>query len=103
MIKNAPRRTRSVTLENGTEFHGYKAIEAARRATIYFATPHHSWGRGTSDNTNGLIRQYLPKRSSMSQVTQQDCTWIAQQLNERPRTRLGFRTPLECYEKIKQI
>jgi IS30 family transposase len=101
LIRTAPRRTRTITLDNGTEFHGYKAIEAATRTTIYFATPHHSWERGTNENTNGLIRQYLPKRTSMAKLTQEECDRIAQHLNDRPRKRLGFLTPTECYDKKK--
>ena len=88
---------RSITADNGTEFHGYKAIERTTGARVYFATPHHAWERGTSENTNGLIRQYLPKRTSMARVTQRDCERIARTLNRRPRKRLGFRTPEECY------
>jgi len=65
---------------------------------FYFATPHHSWERGTNENTNGLIRQYLPKRTSMAHVQQSDCDVIAAELNSRPRKRLGYRTPEECYE-----
>lgn len=99
LIKKALRRVHTLTLDNGTEFHGYKEIEASTNATIYFATPHHSWERGTNENTNGLIRQYLPKRKSMKGTTQQDCDWIAQQLNNRPRKRYGFLTPAELYEK----
>ena len=57
LIKNANRPTRTITVDNGTEFHGYKAIEAATGSRFYFATPYHSWERGTSENTNGLIRQ----------------------------------------------
>ena len=103
MIKNAARATRTVTADNGTEFHGYKTIEAATGSKFYFATPYHSWERGTSENTNGLIRQYLPKRQSMARVTQRHCSRIAQTLNNRPRKRLGFRTPKECYENISTI
>lgn len=99
MIKQARRPVRTLTLDNGTEFHGYKNIEAATGATIYFATPHHSWERGTNENTNGLIRQYLPKQKSMKHITQADCDWIAQQLNSRPRKRHGYLTPAELYEK----
>ena len=98
MIKNAARPTRTVTADNGTEFHGYKTIEAATGSRFYFATPYHSWERGTSENTNGLIRQYLPKRQSMALITQRHCSRIAHKLNNRPRKRLGFRTPRECYE-----
>jgi IS30 family transposase len=68
-------------------------------AKVYFATPHHSWERGTSENTNGLIRQYLPKRTSMSHITQRDCTRIGAALNNRPRKRLGYLTPAEVYDR----
>jgi IS30 family transposase len=98
LINNAARRTRSVTVDNGTEFHGYKAIEAATAADFFFATPHHSWERGTSENTNGLIRQYAPKRTSLAHLTQNDCDSIARRLNNRPRKRLAYRTPSERYE-----
>jgi IS30 family transposase len=93
LINSASRPVRSVTVDNGTEFHGYKAIEAATGADFFFATPHHSWERGTNENTNGLIRQYAPKRTSLAHLTQDDCDRIAQKLNNRPRKRLGFRTP----------
>jgi len=99
LIRHAARRTLSITVDNGTEFHGYKKLEEAIGAKVYFATPHHSWERGTNENTNGLIRQYLPKRTSMSHITQRDCTRIAAALNNRPRKRLGYLTPAEVYEK----
>jgi IS30 family transposase len=73
-------------------------IEAAIGARFYFATPYHAWERGTNENTNGLVRQYLPKRQSMAHLTQWDLHRIACQLNRRPRKRLGYRTPEECYE-----
>ena len=69
LINDAARHTHTVTADNGTEFHGYDEIEAATGSTFYFATPYHSWERGTSENTNGLIRQYLPKRHSMARIT----------------------------------
>lgn len=56
---------RTITIDNGTEFHEYRAIERALRARFSLATPHHAWERGTNENTNGLRRQYLPKRTSM--------------------------------------
>jgi transposase, IS30 family len=99
IINNAGRPVRTLTLDNGTEFHGYKEIEKKTSAAIYFATPHHSWERGTNENTNGLIRQYLPKRKTMKYITQQDCERIAAHLNNRPRKRHGFLTPAELYEK----
>jgi IS30 family transposase len=90
-------RVSTITADNGTEFHSYKQIEAATGVEFYFATPHHSWERGTNENTNGLIRQYLPKRTSQAHVTQADCDAIAAKLNSRPRKRLGYKTPEECY------
>jgi transposase, IS30 family len=92
-------RVATITADNGSEFHGYARTEAATGVPWYFATPHHSWERGTNENTNGLIRQYLPKRTSMAHVTQLDCDAIAQRLNSRPRKRLGYRTPEECYAR----
>jgi IS30 family transposase len=97
LIASQPRPVRTITVDNGTEFHAYAALEATLPTRFYFATPHHAWERGTNENTNGLLRQYFPKRVSMEQVTQRDCTRIATQLNRRPRKRLGYRTPEECY------
>jgi transposase, IS30 family len=87
----------TITSDNGTEFHHYERIEARTKATFYFARPYHSWERGSNENANGLIRQYLPKGTSMAGLSQQHCNSIARQLNQRPRKRLGFKTPLECY------
>ena len=97
LIERQPERFKTITADNGTEFHSYELIEAATGALFYFATPHHSWERGTNENTNGLIRQYLPKRTSMAHVTQADLDEVAVRLNTRPRKRLGFKTPEECY------
>ncbi len=97
LIQRQPRTVRTITADNGTENHGFRHIENATGAEFYFANPHHSWERGTSENTNGLIRQYLPKRTSMDHITQYDCNAIARKLNRRPRKRHGYRTPEECY------
>lgn len=97
LITAQPRTVRTITLDNGTEFHSYKALEATIAARCYFATPHHSWERGTNENTNGLIRQYFKKRASMEHLTQRDCQRVADTLNRRPRKRLSFRTPEEVY------
>jgi hypothetical protein len=101
--RDEPRGTRrthppALSLRQDLSALGVDA-RAATDARFYFAAPYHSWERGTNENTNGLIRQYLPKRTSMASITQRDCTQIARKLNRRPRKRLGFRTPEECYEK----
>jgi len=97
LITAQARTVRTLTLDNGTEFHSYKALEATIATRCYFATPHHAWERGTNENTNGLIRQYFKKRVSMEHLTQRDCQRVADTLNRRPRKRLGFRTPEEVY------
>jgi IS30 family transposase len=100
LIREQRRLFKTITVDNGTEFHGYEEIERATGVTTYFATPYHSWERGTNENTNGLIRQYLPKRQSMMNLTQSRCRQIACILNNRPRKRFAFRTPLEELERL---
>jgi len=96
-IKEHGRMFKSITFDNGTEFHGYQEIEKRVPVTCYFATPYHSWERGTNENTNGLIRQYIPKGSCMKNITQKECDQIAHILNNRPRKRHCFKTPAEVY------
>jgi IS30 family transposase len=96
LIRRHVGRVDTVTADNGTEFHDYKRVERLTGVTFYFARPYHSWERGSNENANGLIRQYLPKGVSMAGLSQQQCNAIARRLNTRPRKRLGFRTPLEC-------
>jgi IS30 family transposase len=95
-----PQCFKTITADNGTEFHDYAALEHATGTAFFFATPHHSWERGTNENTNGLIRQYVPKGTSMAKLSQQRCNAIAQAINNRPRKRLNFKTPQECFNEI---
>lgn len=90
-------RVKTITADNGCEFHNYKDLEQALNTDVYFATPHHAWERGTNENANGLIRQYFPKGTNLSQVRRATCKRVAEKLNNRPRKRLGFRTPNEVY------
>ena len=103
MLAEQPGLFKSITVDNGTEFHGYEHIERVTGVPFYFATPYHAWERGSNENTNGLIRQYLPKRRSMKAITQSQCTRIACILNHRPRKRLGFLTPIECLQKNQNL
>ncbi|MEM9283176.1 MAG: IS30 family transposase [Verrucomicrobiota bacterium] len=98
LISKHPDRFSTITADNGCEFHSYRELEDRCDVTFYFAHPYHSWERGTNENTNGLIRQYLPKGCSMDDLTQARCNAIAQKLNTRPRKRHGFRTPAELFE-----
>lgn len=99
LIAAQPHPVRTITVDNGTEFHDYAALGQATGTRFYFATPHHAWERGTNENTNGLLRQYLPKRQSMAHLTQHVCNRIAAKLNRRPRKRLAYYTPEECYAR----
>jgi IS30 family transposase len=98
LIRRRPHLFKTITADNGTEFHGYADIEQATHVPFYFANPHHSWERGTNENTNGLIRQYLPKNTSMAKLTPDQCIFIENSLNTRPRKRHGYRTPNEIIQ-----
>ena len=98
-ILDRRRVFKTITFDNGTEFHDYKVIEQLTGVKCYFATPYHSWERGTNENTNGLIRQYLPKGTSMAHITQTDCDRIQLCLNTRPRERLEFQTPAKLLRR----
>ncbi|TCS38836.1 IS30 family transposase, partial [Reinekea marinisedimentorum] len=97
LIARDPLNFKTITADNGTEFHQYKMIEARCQTKFYFANPYHSWERGSNENVNGLIRQYLPKIQSMESLTQQQCDVIANKLNSRPRKRYDYKTPEEMY------
>lgn len=103
ILGHEPHPIRTITADNGTEFHMYKRLERQLRTKVYFATPHHAWERATNENTNGLLRQYLPKRTCLKALTQAQCDAIAEKLNNRPRLRLGFRTPNEVYYALPVV
>lgn len=90
-----PHCFKTITADNGTEFHEYKKIEKRTGVPFYFATPYHSWERGSNENANGLIRQYLPKGMDMAKINQHHCNYIADKLNSRPRKRHNYKTPWE--------
>jgi len=97
-IKEDYHQFKTITFDNGTEFHGYKTIEESQLVMCFFATPYHSWERGTNENTNGLIRQYLPKGHTMESIDQTMCDAISHKLNTRPRKRMDFLTPENVYK-----
>ena len=99
LTKRHPGKFSTLTGDNGAEMNGDVELEAASGAKFYCATPYHSWERGTSENTNGLIRQYLPKRQSMADLTPAECEVIADQLHNRPRKRHGYKTPYQCFNR----
>ena len=102
VIRRYPELFKTITADNGTEFHGYLDVEAVTGVPIYFATPYHSWERGTNENTNGLIRQYVPKGVDMKILTQQTCSVVEQLLNYRPRKRHEYFSPLEKLSELAE-
>ena len=88
---------RTLTLDNGPENAGHEEISKELKISCYFAHPYCSGERGSNENTNGLIRRYLPKKTDFATVSDETINWIEQRLNNRPRKRLGWRTPLEVF------
>lgn len=100
MLKEAGIPVKSITFDRGSEFSDAKEIEQALGVPVFFAHPHAPWERPTSENTNGLIRQFIPKRSKISKLTNEDIRTIQALLVFRPRKCLAWRTPYECVFKI---
>jgi transposase, IS30 family len=95
LISAEPNLFKSITFDNGTEFHSYKILEDMFGIVCYFANPHHPWERGSNENFNGLLRQYFPKGKSLSNIGPVKTRSVSDQLNNRPRKRLGFKSPKE--------
>lgn len=93
----------TITVDNGKEFTDHKDIAAVLQTEIYFAHPYASWERGLNENTNGLIRQYFPKKYDFAKISQVDVQRVAARLNNRPRKTLGFRTPNEVFFKQQLV
>jgi IS30 family transposase len=87
----------TITSDNGSEFAGHKSIALSLGADFFFADPYSSWQRGTNENTNGLVRQYFPKKTDFSLLSHDDVQFVADRLNNRPRKCLAFRTPNEVF------
>ena len=86
---------RTLTFDNGKEFAEHAALASATQMSIYFARPYCAWQRGTNENTNGLVRQYLPKGTDLTAYSHHEVAAIQSSLNDRPRKRLGYLTPRE--------
>src|SRR3989339_2160466 len=100
IFNSLPEQARqSTTVDNGLEFTDHKQFGI----TTYFADPYSSWQRGTNENTNGLIRRYLPKKTDFSKMTQAELDDIIWEINNRPRKCLGFHTPQEAFEKELKV
>jgi IS30 family transposase len=97
--------TRTITSDNGKEFAYHKQISQALNTSFYFCDPYSSWQRGLNEHTNGLIRQYIPKKSRFDNITQEEIANIQDRLNHRPRKSLNFKTPYEVFmlEVVKKL
>lgn len=103
VIKNSGLPFKTITWDNGTEFHGYRQIEAATGVQCYFAYPHRPWERGSNENFNGLLRQYFRKSKSLARIRQADCNHITAKLNQRPRKRYGYQTPAQRIQQLSEV
>lgn len=91
----------TITSDNGKEFAGHVSISKQLEANFFFAKPYRSWERGLNEHTNGLVRQYCPKKTSFKHLTQKHMLKIENLLNNRPRKVLNFRTPIEVFNQMR--
>ena len=101
MLRPIKSKVLTITVDNGKEFSFHKKIAEALNADVYFAHPYHAWERGLNENTNGLIRQYFPKKTSFLTIDRDQTRFAQNRLNRRPRKLLGYNTPLDCFLNIK--
>jgi len=96
-------RIKTITYDNGKEFASHVEIATSLGSLSYFAKPYHSWERGLNEHTNGLFRQYFPKGSDLSIVSDTDVQEVEDKLNSRPRKILSYRTPREVFFNAKNL
>lgn len=90
----------TITADNGKEFAKHQEIAEKLEISFYFCKPFRSWERGANENMNGLIRQYIPKGTDFSGITDEFVSWVEDKLNNRPRKRLGYLTPNEKFNLL---
>jgi IS30 family transposase len=94
---------KTITSDNGREFAHHQQVAAQLKADCYFAHPYSSWERGLNENTNGLVRQYFPKKHDFTTITDKQIKQVEARLNERPRKTLGYKTPYEVFFKLPLV
>jgi IS30 family transposase len=90
---------RSLTWDQGTEMAGHARFSVATGVPVYFCDPHSPWQRGSNESTNGLLRQYFPRRTDFKAVTQSDLDQVAAELNDRPRQTLKWKSPCQALDE----
>ena len=103
LMERLPRQTYTLTVDNGKEFACHETVARALQIQVYFADPYSAWQRGLNENTNGLIRQYVPKGSDVRRLTDRQIDHIMNRWNHRPRKSLGFLTPHEVFYERKRL
>ena len=98
-LKLLKARVKTLIYDNDKEFSGHARIDEAQGSTRYSAQSFASWERGSNENFNGLLRQYVPKKRSMANMRDEEIKVMENRLNNRPRKRLGFRTPAEVFHQ----
>ena len=93
----------TLTLDNGKEFAAHQAITQRTGLDVYFARPYHSWERGSNEHFNGLLRQYFPKGTDFTRISPREVRHVLNQLNDRPRKRLGYKTPREVLARYHTV
>lgn len=99
LLKDVKGNVKTITFDNGKEFSNHEYISQHLDADIYFAHPYHSWERGLNENTNGLIRQYFPKKTDFREIPEKRVAEIERVLNNRPRKKLYYVTPAEAFAR----
>lgn len=102
-LKQFKNIVHTITADNGKEFAQHAIISKALNVGFYFAKPYHSWERGANENTNGLIRQYFPKGTDFSKITDEQVQAVEDKLNNRPRKRLDFKSPNTIFKQLKKV
>ncbi len=103
LMESLPRKNYTLTVDNGKEFAKHEAVAKSLKIRVFFADAYSAWQRGLNENTNGLIRQYVPKGSDVRKLSNQEIQHIMERLNNRPRKSLGFLTPNEVFYKRKSL
>ena len=100
LLRPHKARCHTLTFDNGKEFADHAFISKCLNAKVYFAHPYCSWERGLNENTNGLLRQYFPKKTNLRDITHEQVDDAVYKLNHRPRKCLGYRTPHEVFYNL---